>query len=233
MRRTSNGATFASLSDTLLPDLRIQLIEHTPEFALPGDLITWSVTVINSGPGNLNAQWGVDLLDNASQSALQTERGEPLVVGGTEVITFIQPASADQTLLFKIDSSNEVREADEGGNSRTQSLNEVLLTDVELVSVSPVPGSPSPGQRVTWNYSIRNNGPGVARAFEIRFLTATSPTGQKSLIDTTEINSMNPGGTFDGEFVRDAMQGEFLFFEIVGGDRDETDLTNNEKVVEI
>jgi hypothetical protein len=69
----------------------------------------------------------VDLIDYASRSVLQTKRRASLLIGEIDQIRFIQVALADQILHFIIDSSDEVREANENHNAATRSVNEVLF----------------------------------------------------------------------------------------------------------
>jgi len=45
----SPGVTPEVLADTLLPDIQIATIEHSPEFVLAGEVVTWTITVENTG----------------------------------------------------------------------------------------------------------------------------------------------------------------------------------------
>src|SRR5581483_11669591 len=152
---------------------------------------TVTVTVHNvgteqSGPAQVQLLAGETVLLDASVN---------VAPGGSSTLsaTWTPAVAGAITLLARADPTNAIRETTENDNVATRSVTVGSRPDLVLEQYALAPTGTTVGSRVDVTMRVRNGGDFATPATTVD-LTSTSPTGQKTLVQTLQVPALQPGG---------------------------------------
>jgi hypothetical protein len=147
------------------PDLRITDVTLSAAHNPPqeGDAITFAATVTNSGTAATGAtSYGVSFQVDGSQAATGTSSAS-IPPGGTATVTATTTftgISGPHTVLATVDTGNTIGESNETNNTFSEAftIQQVPGPDLQILSVSPSPATPTAGQAVSFTVAVNNRG---------------------------------------------------------------------------
>jgi hypothetical protein len=147
------------------PDLRVTNISFAASHNPPqeGDAITFAATVTNSGTAATSAtSYGVSFQVDGAQVAAGTSSASIPAGGSTSVTatTTFTGISGPHTVLATVDTGNTIGESNETNNTLSEAftIQQVPGPDLQILSVSPSPATPTAGQAVSFTVAVNNRG---------------------------------------------------------------------------
>jgi hypothetical protein len=195
--------------ERMLPDLQIASITPNRYDIDRGESFSWTVEIENTGNGDVLRLTEIALIDLETGEVAAT-RVVPIVRRGQiETITLDIHDAHGQDLRFVLDSTEKVKETDEGNNSVTLSTLDVMTHDLSVVTI----GSSEPVDYVSESaflWTIFNAGPG--RALEINVhVEVHHSSGAVTTLKTVTIASMDAGETTSGVTRYSPKNGDRIF----------------------
>ncbi len=219
----TNNAKRIAIS-TLPPDFIIETITWSPESALMGDTVTFTVTIKNQGSGKSDYSYVTCYIDD---NYLASDYVNPIDAGASANETFTWTAEAgSHTIKAVADSENEVAESNETNNEKTVTLS-TIAPDLIIETITGLPASPPIGETVTFTVTIKNQGSDIASPSRVHFYIDDSSRGYQ---DVPEIVA---GATATKTFTWIAQAGSHDIKAVADSNDTltESDETNNEKTV--
>ena len=147
------------------PDLRITDITVSAAHNPPqeGDAITFAAVVNNSGTAATGAtSYGVSFQVDGAQVATGTSNTS-IAAGGSGTVTAATTftgISGPHTVLATVDTGNTIGESNEANNTFSEAfaIQQVPGVDLQILSVSPSPATPTAGQAVSFTVAVNNRG---------------------------------------------------------------------------
>lgn len=180
---TNNTATDTFTVEPDEPDLVVSDITTDPAEPEAGQNVTLTATVENQGhtaAGNSTLIFQVN----------GTQIGDAVNVSELEPGESVQVTSANWTasngsheLVAKADAGDNVTEADETNNDRTETLAVGQAPNLVADDLEANRTEPEPGQNVTFEVTIENDGELDAGTFEVRFLVDGEQLGEHIVVD--------------------------------------------------
>lgn len=204
------------------PDLVIEDISWSPEFPSIGDTVEFSVVIKNRGSdpaGGFRSAFYID------DTLLTTKSTGPLEPGADETESFTWEAAAGSHSIRAVaDADSEITESDETNNQATFYFS-VLAPDLTVEAITWTPESPSLGDSITFNITVKNRGDERVNSSRLYFYIDGASRGY------TEVPRLDAGATSNQTFNWTAQAGSHELKAFI----DEPDLvtegdeTNNEK----
>ncbi len=204
------------------PDLIIEDISWSPEFPSIGDTVEFSVVLKNQGSdpsGRFHSAFYID------DTLLTTRSTGPLEPGADETESFSWEAVAGSHSIRAVtDADSEVTESDETNNQATFYFS-VRAPDLTVEAITWTPESPSLGDSIAFNITVKNRGNERANSSRLYFYIDGASRGY------TEVPRLDAGATSNQTFNWIAQAGSHELKAFI----DEPDLvtegdeTNNEK----
>ncbi|HMG52967.1 MAG TPA: choice-of-anchor D domain-containing protein, partial [Kofleriaceae bacterium] len=165
------------------PDLRVTDITLSAPHNPPqeGDAITFAAVVNNAGTAATSAtSYGVSFQVDGSQVATGTSSAS-IPAGGSATVTATTTftgISGSHTVLATVDTGNTIGESNETNNafSETFTIQQVPGPDLQILSVSSSPATPTAGQAVSFTVAVNNRGTTSAPANTITRVVAGTTT---------------------------------------------------------
>ena len=204
----------------LAPDLSIKAITCEPVNPSPGDTITFTITVSNTG----NYSAGSSFIDYfVNDSPLGNYYVEDLEVGAavTKTFTCIAPAEP-YSMKVIVDVENDVRESDETNNEKSITF---PVPDLVIDGISWVPGNPLEDDIVTFSIALRNQSGSTVQNSGVNFYI------DGSYQSSSTMDELEAGGTMLKEFAWTAQSGSHDIKVIVDEANNiiESNESNNQK----
>jgi len=147
------------------PDLRVTDITLSAAHNPPqeGDAITFAAVVNNSGTAATGAtSYGVSFQVDGSQVATGTSNTS-IAAGGSATVTATTTftgSSGGHTVVATVDTGNTIAESSETNNTFTEAftVGQVPGPDLQILSVSTSPATPTAGQAVSFTVAVNNRG---------------------------------------------------------------------------
>ncbi|MCP4660898.1 MAG: DUF11 domain-containing protein, partial [bacterium] len=172
-----NNRAVATAAIALAADLVLSQSDSADP-ALPGDELTWTVTVTNHGPDDAEEVVVTDALPEgvalvATSGCAEDPAGTPACTLGTiaagesrsyELTVAVDPGVAG-TLLHSADASSAVAEAQPGDESSTETTE--VVGDADLAVELSGPPAAVPGGEVHYTLTVTNLGPGDAIGVQV------------------------------------------------------------------
>jgi PKD repeat protein/subtilisin family serine protease len=151
---------------TAQPDLVIQNITYSPSSPSVGSTVSFQVTVRNQGAAAAGT-FRVRLV--GAGPAAEANVGS-LAAGASHTVNLSLPLSTSpETFTATADYYGQVTESDEGNNQAQVTVTGITpLPDLVIQSVTYTPSSPTVGQLLTFQITVRNQGGSAAGAFYVR-----------------------------------------------------------------
>lgn len=146
------------------PDLRVTDITLSAAHNPPqeGDAITFAAVVNNAGNAATSGSFGVNFQVDGAQVATGTSSAS-IAAGGSGTVTATTTftgTSGSHTVLATVDTGNTIGESNETNNSFSEpfTIGQVPGPDLQILSVSPSPATPTAGQAVSFTVAVNNRG---------------------------------------------------------------------------
>jgi hypothetical protein len=147
------------------PDLTVTGITLSAAHNPPqeGDAITFAAVVSNSGTAATGAAgFGVSFQVDGSLVATGTANAS-IAAGGSATVTATTTftgISGSHTVLATVDTGNTIGESSETDNTFSEAftIQQVPGPDLQILSVSPSPATPTAGQAVSFTVAVNNRG---------------------------------------------------------------------------
>ncbi len=151
---------------TAQPDLVIQNITYSPSSPSVGSTVSFQVTIRNQGAAAAGT-FRVRLV--GAGPAAEANVGS-LAAGASHTVSLSLPLSTSpETFTATADYYGQVAESDEGNNQAQVTVTGITpLPDLVIQSVTYTPSSPTVGQLLTFQITVRNQGGSAAGAFYVR-----------------------------------------------------------------
>jgi hypothetical protein len=166
----NNTRSLALPVDVPAVDLTVTSVD-VPESAFSGQNMTVSWTVANQGSGPTIASslvdeivLSLDQIDDPSDRVIGAKRHDGVIGGGagySESLQIVVPQGlAGQYYVFvRTDRQNDVGESNEANNSRADGIIFNLTPPADLIVSNVVsPPNGSPGEPITFNWTVQNTG---------------------------------------------------------------------------
>ena len=165
------------------PDLRVTDITVSAAHNPPqeGDAITFAAAVTNSGNAATGATaYGVSFQVDGATVATGTSSAS-IAAGGSATVTATTTftgTSGSHTVLATVDTGNTIGESNEANNSFSEAftIGQVPGPDLQILSVSPSPATPTAGQAVSFTVAVNNRGTTAAPANTVTRVVAGTTT---------------------------------------------------------
>ncbi|HET9623669.1 MAG TPA: choice-of-anchor D domain-containing protein [Kofleriaceae bacterium] len=187
------------------PDLRVSDVTIAAAHNPPqeGDAITFAAVVSNNGSASTSgASYGVAFQVDGAPAATATS-STAIPVGGSATVTATSTftgAAGAHTVVASVDTGNAIAETSEANNTLAKAftIQQVAGPDLQVVSVSPSPASPSAGQAVSFTVAVNNRGTTAVAAGSVARLVvgATTLTGTAGAIAAGATASVALSGTW-------------------------------------
>ena len=208
------------------PDLVVDAITYSPPNPTLGSTITFQVTVRNQG----SASAGSFVLRLQGAASYQDATVSSLAAGASTMRTFSLPLSTSpETFTATADANGQVSESDEANNTRPVTVTgPVARPDLVVDAITYSPTTPTLGQTVTFQVTVRNQGSASAGSFVLRL------QGVASYQDAT-ISSLAAGASTMRTFTLPLSTSPETFTATadVNGQVTESDEANNARPVTI
>ena len=180
----------------LAPDLFIKAITCEPINPSPGDTITVTATVSNTG----NCSAGSSFIDYfINDSPRGNYYVEDLEVGAAVIKTFTCVAPEEPySLKVIVDGENDVHELDETNNEKSITF---PVPDLVIEGISWAPENPLEGDIVTFSVALRNQSGSTVRNSDVNFYI------DGSYQSSSTMDELEAGGTMLKEFAWTAQSG--------------------------
>ncbi|MGD9841252.1 MAG: CARDB domain-containing protein, partial [Candidatus Bipolaricaulis sp.] len=154
------------------PDLVVDAITYNPTTPNLGQTITFQVTVRNQGA----ASAGSFVLRLQGAASYQDATVSSLEAGSQTNLTFSLPLStSSETFTATADLYNQVAESDEANNTRQVTVTgPAARADLVVDNITYTPTTPTLGQTITFQVTVRNQGAASAGSFVLRLQGAAS-----------------------------------------------------------
>ncbi|MDD5763517.1 MAG: PKD domain-containing protein, partial [Candidatus Bipolaricaulis anaerobius] len=153
---------------TAQPDLIVDAITYSPPTPTLGSTVTFQVTVRNQG----SASAGSFVVRLQGVGPSQDQSVASLAAGASVTRTFTLPLSTSpETFTATADANGQVSESDEANNTRPVTITAagpVARPDLVVDNVTYSPTTPTLGQTVTFQVTVRNQGTASAGSFVLR-----------------------------------------------------------------
>jgi glucan endo-1,3-alpha-glucosidase len=157
------------------PDLVVTNISYTPANPLPGEAVTFSATIKNQGTAAtpdgtiVGVSFAVDnVISVWCSSYASIPAGASFVAtanGGANGLNTWMSTSGNHTVEAFVDDVNRVAESNETNNKLSQTYSIFAGTpDLVVTNLSYTPANPLPGEPVTFNATVKNQGNGATDA---------------------------------------------------------------------
>ncbi|HXT22109.1 MAG TPA: choice-of-anchor D domain-containing protein, partial [Thermoanaerobaculia bacterium] len=165
------------------PDLRVTDITLAAAHNPPqeGDAITFAAVVNNSGTAATGGtSYGVSFQVDGSQVAAGTS-STSIPAGGSGTVTATTTftgISGSHTVLATVDTGNTIAESNETNNTFSEpfTIQQVPGPDLQILSVSSSPATPTAGQAVSFTVAVNNRGTTAAAAGTVTRVVAGTTT---------------------------------------------------------
>ena len=219
----TNNEKTVTLS-TLPPDFIIETITWSPENALMGDTVTFTVTIKNQGSGKSDYSHVAYYIDD---TYLASDYVSPIDPGASANETFTWTARAGSHDIKAVaDYNDDVTESNETNNEKVVTFS-TIAPDLLIESITGSPAIPPTGETVTFTVTIKNQGTSKAGSSRVHFYIDGSSRGYQS------VPEIDAGATATKTFTWTAQAGSHAIKAIADSDNEvtESDETNNEKTV--
>ncbi len=164
--RTASDSAQVTITAAPKPDLVIQNITYSPSSPSVGSTVSFQVTVRNQGAAAAGT-FRVRLV--GAGPAAEANVGS-LAAGASHTVNLSLPLSTSpETFTATADYYGQVAESDEGNNQAQVTVTGITpLPDLVIQSVTYTPSSPTVGQLLTFQITVRNQGGSAAGAFYVR-----------------------------------------------------------------
>ncbi|HEC63045.1 MAG TPA: PKD domain-containing protein, partial [Candidatus Acetothermia bacterium] len=164
--RTASDSAQVTVTAAPKPDLVIQNITYSPSSPAVGSTVSFQVTVKNQGAAAAGA-FRIRLV--GAGPAVEASLAS-LAAGASRTVNLSLPLSqSPETFTATADYYNQVAESDEGNNtSQVTVIGVTPLPDLVIQSVTYSPSSPTVGQVLTFQITVRNQGAASAGGFYVR-----------------------------------------------------------------
>jgi len=210
---------------TLAPDLVIETMTWSPAGPSIGETVTFDVLIKNQGNGRAGSSRVYFYVDSSYKGYQEVQSIE---AGATVNKTFTWKAQAGSHNMKAVaDHNKKVTESDENNNEKTITFTDLSLSDLIVEDITWLPASPSLGDTVTFNITVKNQGSGKASNSHVAYYI------DDTYLDSLSVDPVDPSATDNKTFTWIA---EFDLHDIkaVADYYDkviESDETNNEKTV--
>lgn len=210
---------------TLTPDLTIDTITWSPAGPSIGETVTFDVMIKNQGNGRASSSRVYFYVDSSYKGYQEVQAIE---AGATANKTFTWKAQVGSHDIKAVaDHNKKVTESDENNNEKTITFTDLSLSDLIVEDITWLPASPSLGDTVTFNITVKNQGSGKSGNSHVAYYI------DDTYLDSLSVDPVNPGATANKTFTWIA---EFDLHDIkaVADYYDkvtESNETNNEKTV--
>jgi len=215
----------AVVFSTLAPDLTIDTITWSPAGPSIGETVAFDVMIKNQGNGRAGSSSVYFYVDSSFKSYQEVQA---LDAGATGNKTFTWKAQAGSHNIKAVADHNEkVTESDENNNEKTITFTDLSLSDLIVEDITWLPASPSLGDTVTFNITVKNQGSGKSGNSHVAYYI------DDTYLDSLSVDPVDPSATANKTFTWIA---EFDLHDIkaVADYYDkvtESNETNNEKTV--
>ena len=193
-------------SPLALPDLIVQDIVWTPNNPALGDTVTFSVTIMNQGTGHAGACYVAYYVDSSWLTSAYVNEMDP---GSTTTMTFPWVAQAGSHVVkVAVDTDHVIKETSETNNEKSVTLS-VLAPDLVIQDITFSPVTPLPGDTVTFNVTIKNQGDIGANRSYVQFYLDGSSMGYN------DVPELDAGAAVTRSFTWTAQAGSHLVKAIV------------------
>lgn len=164
--------------DLSVTDITLSSANNPPR---EGDAITFAAVVTNTGSAATGAtNYGVSFQVDGAQVATGTS-STSIPPGGNVTVTATTTfagSSGPHTVLATVDTANAIAESNEANNtfSETFTIQQVPGPDLQILSVTPTPASPTAGQAVSFTVAVNNRGTTSAGANTVTRLVVGATT---------------------------------------------------------
>lgn len=190
-----------------LADLVVANLTVNPSSVAPGGTVSVSFTVTNQGGGPAGSatheiRLSTDNIIDASDTLLATVGTPNLPAGAAQTFSNVSvtiPSSASpgaQFIGIRVDAGGTVTESDESNNTAAVSLTITSpLPDLVVTGLSINPTSVNPGDTVTVNFTLANQGNGTADSttHQIYLSADNLITTADTLLGTVGTSTLGPG----------------------------------------
>ena len=210
---------------TLAPDLIIETITWSPAGPSIGETVTFDVMIKNQGNGRAGSSRVYFYVDSSFKGYQETQA---INADATANKTFTWKAQAgSHNIKAVVDHNKKVTESDENNNEKTITFTDLSLSDLIVEDITWLPASPSLGDTVTFNITVKNQGSGKSGNSHVAYYI------DDTYLDSVSVDPVDPSATDNKTFTWIA---EFDLHDIkaVADYYDkvtESDETNNEKTV--
>ena len=188
-----------SLEITFAPDFVIQDVEFIPAFPKPNEQIRILITVLNDSGNDVTQNIGVQVSRGREvQFGLAFIQGG-LAAGESEVVEITRSSipTGEQVIRIQVDHRDSFVELDEFNNVFESIINvtsrEPTGAELEVSNISFSPSNPSPGDVVTLQATVANNGNGASGSYNLALQVDGSEqdrqTGQTLSAGTTTVHT--------------------------------------------
>lgn len=181
---TNNTGTSSMQVEARLPDLTVVSVTPDPGVAQPGDTVKITVVVGNDGDRDVTSSEVALVIGGELVDTLPVEN---LPADGTTTIVFeytIPDSMPEGTLniVATVDPMNNIPEKDETNNIGTGSMKvEVKLSDLTIHAVTPNPSTVEPGETVTIDVVVANDGEKAVSSTEVSLIVDWEINGTKAV----------------------------------------------------
>ena len=189
---TNNTGTNTMQVEARLPDLTVVSVTPDPSVAPPGDTVKITVVVGNDGDRDVTSSEVALVIGGELVGTLPVEN---LPAGGTTTIVFeytIPDSMTEGTLniVATVDPMNNIPEKDETNNIGTSSMKvEIKLPDLTIHAVTPNPSTVEPGETVTIDVVVTNDGEKAVSSTEVSLIV------DWEIIGTKPVGNLPAGGS--------------------------------------
>ncbi|HNS23253.1 MAG TPA: CARDB domain-containing protein [Candidatus Bipolaricaulis anaerobius] len=166
--------TITAAGPVARPDLVVDAITYSPTTPTLGQTVTFQVTVRNQG----TASAGSFVLRLQEVASYQDATISSLAAGASTMRTFSLPLSTSpETFTATADANGQVSESDEANNTRPVTITAagpVARPDLVVDAITYSPTTPTLGQTVTFQVTVRNQGTASAGSFVLRLQEVAS-----------------------------------------------------------
>jgi len=166
--------------DSVLPDLVIGNLTHSPASPTTDDMVTFTAVVGNEGSGSAAASTMV--IKIGTETTGESFSVPALAPNGTFAVQRQQtlPVAQSYPVTATVDSQNRIAESNEQNNSAgdTVIVASVQRPDLVISSLTHSPANPTTEDRVTFTAVVRNDGPVSATASTLVIKIGNETVGQ-------------------------------------------------------
>ena len=189
---TNNTGTSSMKVEVKLPDLTIASVTPQPSKAQPGDKVDIKVVVANQGE---KAVASTEVTLFVGSEAVGTLPVQNVSAGGRAELSFSYAVPENMPegvleIIAIVDPSNAIRESNENNNTGTSSMQiEIKLPDLTIHAVTPNPSTVEPGETVTIDVVVANDGEKAVSSTEVSLIV------DWEIIGTKPVGNLPAGGS--------------------------------------